>query len=47
MAVDFQNVKVYVKDWSIFAEEAEKKGFKLCVMFNRMCKKMFPSRYEK
>ena len=45
--IDFNVVQVYVKDHAIFADEAEKKGMKFCVLFNRMCKKMFPRRYEK
>lgn len=43
---DFKVLQVYEKDHAVFADEAKKKGFKFCVMFNRMCKKMFPKRYE-
>lgn len=44
---DFKCIHVCAKDFQIFTEEAKGKDLKFCVMFNRMCKKMFPRRYEK
>jgi len=42
----FKIIQAYAKDQSILSEEAEKKGFKICVMFHKIMKKSFPKRYE-
>lgn len=38
-------IGVYQKDHAIFSEEAKKRDFKFCVMFNKIMKRYFPDRY--
>lgn len=41
----FKVIQAYVKDQEILSEAAEEKGFKICVMFHKIMKKIFPKKY--
>ena len=43
---DFKTVNAHKKDHAVLSDEAEKRGYKMCVMLNKILKKYFPKKYE-